>query len=75
MSPFAIETVTLLALGLGIFGIRICARRSTTRGLKLEWDDYLMIHAALLYSVQTALAYTARSHWHGRANDAMSDAE
>ncbi|KAF7551247.1 hypothetical protein G7Z17_g5183 [Cylindrodendrum hubeiense] len=74
MSSFTTEAFTLLGIGLGILGLRVYARIHAVGVRNLEWDDHFMLLAALLYSAETALAYSVGAYWHGLANNAMTDA-
>ncbi|KAK0637031.1 hypothetical protein B0T17DRAFT_613676 [Bombardia bombarda] len=75
MDAFTTEAFTLLGLGLSIIGLRLYARISTVGYKRLQADDYLMILAAIVYSIETALAYSVGAYWHGLANNAMTDEE
>ncbi|KAL2169069.1 hypothetical protein VTG60DRAFT_6491 [Thermothelomyces hinnuleus] len=73
MDSFVREAFSLLGIGLFVIGLRLYVRISSA-GLKhLHVDDYLMILAAVAYSVETYLAYSVGAFWKGLANNAMTD--
>ncbi|KAK3988495.1 hypothetical protein QBC44DRAFT_100121 [Cladorrhinum sp. PSN332] len=75
MGEFAIEAFTLLGIGVSFIGLRLYSRISIV-GLKhLQPDDYLMVLAAVIYSVGTYLAFSVVGFWKGLANSGMTDAE
>ncbi|KAF7543930.1 hypothetical protein G7046_g9902 [Stylonectria norvegica] len=73
MSDFTTEAFTLLGIGLSVIGLRTYARITAVGFRRLEADDYLMIVAAITYSIETALAYSVGAYWHGLANSGMTD--
>ncbi|KAK3318778.1 hypothetical protein B0H66DRAFT_249663 [Apodospora peruviana] len=73
MDSFTTEAFALLGVGLFIIGLRLYARISTVGFGRLQADDYLMVLAAVVYSIETALAYSVGAYWHGLANNAMTD--
>lgn len=75
MSSFTTEAFTLLGIGLGFIGLRTYARLTKAGMAGFKADDYLMLLAAVVYAVETALAYTVGAYWHGLANNGMTDAE
>ncbi|KAH6972673.1 hypothetical protein EDB80DRAFT_535839, partial [Ilyonectria destructans] len=75
MNSFTTEAFILLAIGLSILSLRIWFRIRTLGIRNLEWDDYLMFVAALLYSAETTLAYTVGAYWRGLANNGMTNEE
>ncbi|EEU39499.1 uncharacterized protein NECHADRAFT_25451, partial [Fusarium vanettenii 77-13-4] len=70
---FTTEAFTLLGIGLGFIILRSYARISAVGFRRLEADDYLMVVAAIAYSIETALAYSVGAFWHGLANNGMTD--
>ncbi|KAF4980403.1 hypothetical protein FZEAL_3582 [Fusarium zealandicum] len=73
MDSFTIEAFVLLGIGLGIISMRTFVRVSSVGFGRLEADDYLMLVAAITYSIETALAYSVGAYWHGLANSGMTD--
>ncbi|KAM0431018.1 hypothetical protein ACHAPT_005655 [Fusarium lateritium] len=73
MDSFTTEAFTLLGIGLGFIFLRTYARVSAVGFQRLEADDYLMVVAAIAYSIETALAYSVGAYWHGLANNGMTD--
>ncbi|KAL2682614.1 hypothetical protein Neosp_007066 [[Neocosmospora] mangrovei] len=75
LRAFNIEAFTLLALALLITGLRTYVRISTV-GFKNLWaDDYLVLLAAVVYSVETGLAYSVGNIAKGMANNSMTDSQ
>ncbi|KAH6893476.1 hypothetical protein B0T10DRAFT_527843 [Thelonectria olida] len=75
LRAFNIEAFTLLAIALLITFLRCCVRIRTV-GFKNLWaDDYLVVVAAIAYSVETGLAYSVGNIAHGLANNSMTPAE
>lgn len=73
MHAFNVEAFTLLGVALAVTSLRLYVRISSV-GLKGLWaDDYLVIVAAILYSGETALAYSVGNFAQGLANNSMSD--
>lgn len=72
---FTSEAFTLLGIGLAFIFLRTYARFSQTGLAGFQADDYLMLVAAVVYAVETTLAYTVGAYWHGLANNGMTDAE
>ncbi|KAK0726486.1 hypothetical protein B0T21DRAFT_413817 [Apiosordaria backusii] len=73
MSEFTVEVFTLLGVALLVIGLRTYVRL-TTVGIKgFQADDYLMLVAAVAYTVETYLAYAVGAFWKGLANNAMTD--
>ncbi|KAK4169641.1 hypothetical protein QBC43DRAFT_37082 [Cladorrhinum sp. PSN259] len=75
MGDFVTEAFALLGVGLLIIGLRLYVRISTVGFRCLQPDDYLMALAAVVYSVETYLAYSVGVLWKGLANNAMTDQE
>lgn len=73
MDSFTKEAFTLLGVGLGVITLRLIARITTVGYKRLQADDYLMVVAAAVYSVETYLAYSVGAYWHGLANNGMTD--
>ncbi|KAM7211357.1 hypothetical protein V8F06_013265 [Rhypophila decipiens] len=73
MDSFTTEAFTLLGVGISIIGLRLYARITTVGFSRLQADDALMVLAAIVYSVETALAYSVGAYWKGLANNAMTD--
>ncbi|KAK3294441.1 uncharacterized protein B0H64DRAFT_463329 [Chaetomium fimeti] len=73
MDSFVQEAFTLLGIGLFVIGLRFHVRISSSGIKNLRVDDYLMIVAAVAYSVETYLAYSVGAFWKGLANNAMTD--
>ncbi|KAL6364931.1 hypothetical protein LRP88_00904 [Fusarium phalaenopsidis] len=75
LRAFNIEAFTLLALALLITALRSYVRISTV-GLRNLWaDDYLVLLAAVVYSIETGLAYSVGNIAKGMANNSMTDAQ
>ncbi|UPL03547.1 hypothetical protein LCI18_014481 [Fusarium solani-melongenae] len=73
LRAFNIEAFTLLALALLITALRSYVRISTV-GLRNLWaDDYLVLLAAVVYSIETGLAYSVGNIAKGMANNSMTD--
>ncbi|KAL2206381.1 hypothetical protein CC79DRAFT_1369800 [Sarocladium strictum] len=69
---FNVEAFTLLGVALAVTGLRLYARISSV-GFKGLWaDDYLVTVAAILYSAETALAYSVGNYAQGLANNSMT---
>ncbi|KAK4225372.1 hypothetical protein QBC38DRAFT_511101 [Podospora fimiseda] len=75
MSGFVTEVFALLGVGLFVIGLRLYVRISTVGIKRLQPDDYLMVLAAVIYSMETYLAYSVGVFWKGLANNAMTDEE
>ncbi|KAL8388025.1 hypothetical protein RB595_009506 [Gaeumannomyces hyphopodioides] len=73
MSSFVIENWTLLGIGLSVITLRLYTRVSAVGITKLQADDYLMVAAAVAYSVESYLAYSVGAFWRGLANNGMTD--
>jgi hypothetical protein len=65
----------LLGVGLSIIGLRLYVRISQAGLKRLHADDYLMVVAAVTYSIETYLAYSVGAFWKGLANNGMTDAQ
>ncbi|KAK4234864.1 hypothetical protein C8A03DRAFT_18304 [Achaetomium macrosporum] len=70
---FVTEAFTLLGVGLFIIGLRLYVRISQAGFKRLHADDYLMVVAAVTYSIETYLAYSVGAFWKGLANNGMTD--
>ncbi|OIW32605.1 hypothetical protein CONLIGDRAFT_712899 [Coniochaeta ligniaria NRRL 30616] len=75
MDAFTTEAFTLLGVGLFVITLRTVARITSVGLGGLKADDYLMVLAAGVYSVETYLAYSVGAYWHGLANDGMTDSQ
>ncbi|KAL2259763.1 hypothetical protein VTK26DRAFT_6451 [Humicola hyalothermophila] len=75
MEEFVKEAFTLLGVGLGIIGLRLYARISSTGFKGFHPDDYLMVIAGVAFSVEIYLAYSVGAFWKGLANNGMTDEE
>jgi hypothetical protein len=75
MSDFTTEAFTLLGVGISLIFLRTYARLSTVGLSGLKGDDYIMLLASVVYSLETAAAYSVGAIWHGLANSGMTDAE
>ncbi|KAK4150035.1 hypothetical protein C8A00DRAFT_37367 [Chaetomidium leptoderma] len=75
MDAFVQEAFALLGIGLFIIGLRLYVRISSSGFKRLHADDYLMVVAAVAYSIETYLAYSVGAFWKGLANNAMTDEE
>ncbi|KAK0721674.1 hypothetical protein B0T26DRAFT_190617 [Lasiosphaeria miniovina] len=73
MEAFVTEAFALLGIGLLMIGLRSYVRITTVGFKGLQADDYLMFLAAVVYSIETALAYSVGAYWKGLANNAMAD--
>ncbi|KJZ74262.1 hypothetical protein HIM_06268 [Hirsutella minnesotensis 3608] len=74
-NKFATEAWTLLAIGLLVTMLRTYARARTVGFKGLQADDYLVWLAAILYIVETTLAFCVGYVAHGLANNGMTDQE
>ncbi|RDW68661.1 hypothetical protein BP5796_09318 [Coleophoma crateriformis] len=73
MSSTITESFVLLALGLCIIAIRTYARFVKVGIKNFQADDYLMLLAAIIYSLETATSYVVGAWWLGLANNGMTD--
>ncbi|GAB1319305.1 Rhodopsin domain-containing protein [Madurella fahalii] len=73
MDAFTREAFSLLAAGLLVIGLRMYVRISTSGFKHLHPDDYLMVLAAVVYAIETYLAYSVGAFWKGLANNGMTD--
>ncbi|KAG9232739.1 hypothetical protein BJ875DRAFT_68853 [Amylocarpus encephaloides] len=73
MSDFVTEAFTLLSIGLCAIGTRTYARWSTVGFKGFKADDYFMVVAGVVYSLETAAAYIVGAWWKGLANNGMTD--
>ncbi|KLU83806.1 hypothetical protein MAPG_02857 [Magnaporthiopsis poae ATCC 64411] len=73
MNAFITENFVLLGVGLLVIALRLYARVSAVGITKLQADDYLMVAAAVTYSVETYLAYSVGAFWRGLANNGMTN--
>ncbi|KAI1334943.1 hypothetical protein F5Y15DRAFT_399780 [Xylariaceae sp. FL0016] len=69
------EQFVLLAIGLGVIGLRTYARARITGVKNLAADDYVMLLAAIPYTAEAILAYLLLTKWYNRTNNRMSAAE
>ncbi|RSL55439.1 hypothetical protein CEP51_014547 [Fusarium floridanum] len=72
-TTFMVEIWLYLGFSLMIVAIRSGARWRQTGFKGLAPDDYLAILAGLLFTTGTTAAYFVETHWHGLANNAMSN--
>ncbi|KAI9879363.1 MAG: hypothetical protein M1830_008751 [Pleopsidium flavum] len=75
MGDFITEAFTLLAVAIVIIGLRTYARATSAGIRNFEIDDYFMLVAAVVYSLETAAAYSVGAKFHGLANNSMTDEE
>ncbi|RDW64599.1 hypothetical protein BP6252_10250 [Coleophoma cylindrospora] len=75
MSSTITESFVLLALGLCVIAIRTYARFTKVGIKNFKADDYLMLLAAVIYSLETATSYIVGAWWLGLANNGMTDEE
>ncbi|KAK4134425.1 hypothetical protein BT67DRAFT_433933 [Trichocladium antarcticum] len=75
MNAFVTEAFSLLGVGLAVIGLRLYVRVTLSGFKGLHADDYLMVLAAVAYSVETYLAYSVGTFWKGLANNGMTDEE
>ncbi|KXX75496.1 hypothetical protein MMYC01_208110 [Madurella mycetomatis] len=73
MDAFTREAFSLLGVGLLVIGLRLYVRISTSGFKRLHPDDYLMVLAAVVYAIETYLAYSVGAYWKGLANNSMTD--
>lgn len=73
MDEFSREAFALLTIGIVTIGLRTYWRISSFGLARLQADDYLMLLAAVVYAVETTLAYSVGAFWRGLANNSMSD--
>ncbi|KAF5670103.1 integral membrane protein PTH11 [Fusarium heterosporum] len=74
-NKFAIEAFTLLSIGILVILLRTYARIRQAGIRNFEADDYLMLLAIIPYTIETVLAYTVGSQFHGLTNSGMTDKE
>jgi len=75
-NAFYREDWTLLGIGLSFIILRCYARWSMGGGFSgLKADDYLMVAAGAIYSMESTAAYCVGFLAHGLANNGMTDAE
>ncbi|KAB2576770.1 hypothetical protein DBV05_g4570 [Lasiodiplodia theobromae] len=72
-SSFTTEAFSLLSVGIVAIALRIIARTTSVGVRDLQFDDYLMCGAAVIYSLETATAYIVGAWWLGLANNGMTD--
>ncbi|KEZ42842.1 hypothetical protein SAPIO_CDS5268 [Scedosporium apiospermum] len=72
---FNIELWTLYAVGICATALRTYARVRAVGIKSFQADDYLVWVGAIIYSIQSALAYNVGHLAHGLANNGMTDAE
>ncbi|KAJ6151338.1 hypothetical protein N7470_007932 [Penicillium chermesinum] len=73
MTEFVTEAFTLLGAAIVIIGLRTLARWIMVGPKNFQPDDYLMLLACVVYSFETAAAYTVGAWFEGLANNAMTD--
>lgn len=71
---FAVEAFTLLSLSILIILLRTYARVKQVGIRHFEADDYLMLLVIIPYAIETSLAYSVGTRYHGLTNSAMTDA-
>ncbi|KAI9673615.1 MAG: hypothetical protein M1817_002252 [Caeruleum heppii] len=69
---FATEAFTLLAVALLVILLRTLARSLSAGIRRFAWDDYLMIFAAVLYTMETVAAVSVGARFKGLANNSMT---
>ncbi|OSS46302.1 hypothetical protein B5807_08638 [Epicoccum nigrum] len=69
---FTTEAFTLLGVGIFVIALRSYARVTSVGFGGLQFDDYLMCVAAVIYSLETAAAYIVGAWFHGLANNGMT---
>ncbi|KAH7033644.1 uncharacterized protein B0I36DRAFT_383466 [Microdochium trichocladiopsis] len=72
MEAATTEAYVMLTLGLAVIALRIVLRVRTAGTARLCADDYLMVAAAILYIVETYLAWSIDAVWKGKANDGLT---
>ncbi|KAL1641261.1 hypothetical protein SLS58_006163 [Diplodia intermedia] len=72
-SSFTTEAFSLLGVGIVVIALRVIARTTSVGVTNLQFDDYLMCGAAVIYSLETATAYAVGAWWFGLANNGMMD--
>ncbi|GME54278.1 hypothetical protein GTA08_BOTSDO03595 [Neofusicoccum parvum] len=70
---FTTEAFTLLGVGVVVIALRTVARATSVGIGGFQFDDYLMLVAAVIYSLETATAYIVGGWWLGLANNGMTD--
>ncbi|KAM0428302.1 hypothetical protein ACHAPT_007203 [Fusarium lateritium] len=73
LRAFNIEAFTLLGIALLVTALRSYVRISTVGFGNLWADDYLVLVAAIVYSIETGLAYSVGNIAKGMANNSMTD--
>ncbi|TPX07712.1 uncharacterized protein E0L32_010608 [Thyridium curvatum] len=74
-TPFATEAFTLLGVGICVVALRTYSRIGQVGIRKFQPDDYLMLVAACIYTIETTMAYEVSVKWHGIANNAMTETQ
>ncbi|KAL1849545.1 hypothetical protein Plec18170_007453 [Paecilomyces lecythidis] len=73
MASFETEAFTLLAIAIIVIAVRTYARLTSAGLRNFQLDDYLMLVAAVIYGLETGAAYSVGAHFHGLANNSMTD--
>lgn len=71
-NAFITEAFALLGVALLLIALRTYARASTVGFRRFQLDDYMMLVAAVVYSLETGAAYIVGAWWHGLANNGMT---
>ncbi|ERF68289.1 hypothetical protein EPUS_02745 [Endocarpon pusillum Z07020] len=74
-NAFVTEAFTLLGVALGMIILRTIARATSVGIRNFQLDDYMMLLAAVVYSLETAAAYIVGAWWRGLANNGMTPEE
>ncbi|KAA6410620.1 MAG: short-chain dehydrogenase reductase sdr [Lasallia pustulata] len=72
-NAFTTEAFTELGIGLTLIALRTYARWDSVGFRNFMFDDYLILLAAVVYSLETAAAYSVGHRFHGLANNSMTD--
>jgi hypothetical protein len=75
VKSFLIEGFTLVGIALFVVCLRTYVRVRLVGLRYLQADDYLMMIAIVIFSVETALAYLAGAKFYGLTNGSMTDAQ
>ncbi|KAJ5903314.1 hypothetical protein N7504_005697 [Penicillium tannophilum] len=72
-TQFIVEGFSLLGVSMFLIALRIVARWVMVGWKNFQADDYLMVLAGAVYSMETVAAYAVVDWYHGLANSSMTD--
>ncbi|KAJ5986377.1 hypothetical protein N7451_010742 [Penicillium sp. IBT 35674x] len=72
-SQFIAEGFCLLGVSIFLIALRIVARWVMVGWKNFQADDYLMVLAGVVYTMETVAAYAVVDWYHGLANSSMTD--